>query len=292
MIEGIYVPLFTSFNSDDTMDVDRTVAHAELVASKGVTGLVPFGTFGEGSSLSLSEKKILLAALTEALPDTRMVPTLISNSFGDALEFIKFANELPLKAIMLSPPNFFRPIPDEQLTGYFSRISKLSSHPIIAYNIPAFSLSLSPAVIKSSGVWGVKDSSGNFDVLENYISAGNKVLVGQDVLLVRALVAGAFGGIMGFANLFPRQMMRIYELVRGGQVDEADEILTDVIQAIRCVVPGNSDFISTIGILKSMSGMMGHVSLGDMRSPLPSQTVSQHAQQLFLELATRLESKY
>lgn len=292
MIRGIYVPSFTAFDTDNSLDVVRTVNHAEWLVGEGVTGIVPFGTFGEGSSLSLSERKVLLTKLTEVLPDTPFIPTLISNSYGDLIEFLEFLNDLPITAIMLTPPSFFAPIGDQQLIDYYSQIVKLSNHPVIAYNIPTYSLPLSPKVVLESGVWGVKDSSGEMNVISEYLSAGSKVLVGQDALLIQALAAGAFGGIMGYANLFPKQMLHIFNLVLSDSIDKAEDLLSKVIESIRNLVPKNSDFISTIGTLKNASELLGHTQLGDLRIPLPPQRISMAVRDKFLHSVLELEMKH
>ena len=56
MLEGLLVPMFTAFRRDESVAFEETVAHASWLVKAGVDGLVPFGTFGEGASLSLSEK--------------------------------------------------------------------------------------------------------------------------------------------------------------------------------------------------------------------------------------------
>jgi dihydrodipicolinate synthase/N-acetylneuraminate lyase len=56
-MRGLYVPQFTAFTSDFAVDFKATKDHGAWLIENGVSGLVPFGTFGEGASLSLAEKQ-------------------------------------------------------------------------------------------------------------------------------------------------------------------------------------------------------------------------------------------
>jgi dihydrodipicolinate synthase/N-acetylneuraminate lyase len=69
-IEGVYVAAVTPFRDDAarTVDVDAYLAHVDWLASKGVAGVVAFGTNGEGPSVSGREKLEVLRALFAARP--------------------------------------------------------------------------------------------------------------------------------------------------------------------------------------------------------------------------------
>ena len=57
MLSGLFVPQFTAFNQDNSVDYKATREHGQWLIENNVSGLVPFGTFGEGASLSLREKE-------------------------------------------------------------------------------------------------------------------------------------------------------------------------------------------------------------------------------------------
>ena len=53
-IEGVYVANVTPFREGSLeVDVDAYLAHAAWLGEKGVRGLIPFGTNGEGPSVAL-----------------------------------------------------------------------------------------------------------------------------------------------------------------------------------------------------------------------------------------------
>ena len=86
MIEGLFVPQFTIFNKDQKVDYVATKEHGAWLLSHGVTGLVPFGTFGEGSSLSLAEKKRVTTDLLNVINGKMLIPTIISSSLAGIQE--------------------------------------------------------------------------------------------------------------------------------------------------------------------------------------------------------------
>ena len=46
-MRGLYVPQFTAFTSDFAVDFKATKDHGAWLIENGVSGLVPFGTFGK-----------------------------------------------------------------------------------------------------------------------------------------------------------------------------------------------------------------------------------------------------
>ena len=153
MLNGLFVPLFTGVKPDQSVAHEETVAHAAWLIENGVDGLVPFGTFGEGASLSLNERIRLTESILQVSRDARVVPSIISNSFGEIKEYIEFANSQEIDGLMVMPPGYFRPSSDQALIDFFERVISISKHPIIAYNFPAMSVELPPQVVSKVGVW-------------------------------------------------------------------------------------------------------------------------------------------
>lgn len=129
----------------------------------------------------------------------------------------------------------------EELYLHYKRVAETVSLPIVLYNIPARTgNALAPATVeKLSGIdniVGVKDSSGNFDNMLQYIErTRNKdfaVLSGNDSLILWNLLAGGVGGISGCANVFPQNMVAIYEEFVKGNMDEAKKA-QDAIRSFR-----------------------------------------------------------
>lgn len=269
MLNGLFVPLFTAFNSDQSVAYEETVAHASWLIKSGVDGLVPFGTFGEGASLSLAERIKLTDGILGEAHGAKIIPSVISNSFGEIKEYIEFANSKKIDGLMVMPPGYFRPSSESALISFFERVIEISKHPIIAYNFPAMSLTLPPTVVSATKVWGVKDSSGQLPSAQGYLDSGTKVLMGSDSLLAEGMRIGASGGICGMANFFPERMKRVYDLASNNEFDSANELLKPVVEFSNLYV--KSDYTPALAISALKSAAVGVIPtrLGDMRTPVP-----------------------
>ncbi len=268
MLNGLFVPQFTAFNQDNSVDYQATKEHGAWLIDNNVSGLVPFGTFGEGASLSLREKERITIDLLEVMKDKELIPTLICNSLGEIQEYLDFAEDLPLAGIMVIPPSYFKNVTDETLTDFYNQVTAKSRHKIIAYNIPACSLKIAPKVAASVPVWGVKDSSGEIESAQRYRNLGVRVLIGSDALLTRALEIGASGGICGIANFFPKQMRQVYEDWNAGKKNEATIKLENLMNVVAPLLKSDSGFGGAIGLLKTFAKDWIPTKLGDMRSPV------------------------
>jgi len=269
MLEGLMVPMFTGFRSDESVALEETVALAKWLVDAGVDGLVPFGTFGEGASLSLAEKIRLTEEILKVSGSAKVVPSLICNSFGEVAEYLDFANSTKVDGVMVMPPGYFRPGDDGALRKFFERVSTLTTKPVIAYNFPAMSLTINPRVLVGLDIWGVKDSSGSIESAKAYLDSNIKLLIGSDVLLADALSLGASGGICGIGNFFPRRMKRINDLAKSGKLDEARREVAPVAEFSRGIVQDGFTPGLAISALKSAAPKFIPISLGDMRSPAP-----------------------
>jgi len=272
-MQGLFVPQFSAFKKNNEVDFAATKEHGEYLISKGVSGLVPFGTFGEGSSLSLKERMRVTEDLVSIIKDKALIPCVISNSLGDVWEYLAFVADLPVKAIMVIPPSYFKPIDNESLINFYKAVAEKSTHPIVAYNIPSTSLKIDVDVATQIPIWGVKDSSGNFDSALDFIKHGVNLLLGSDNLLAKGIAAGAKGGICGLANFFPIQMVKIYQLASTGvaeDIAEAQSIVDKIYKAVDSIVKPGFNGVQAIGALKNASKRFIPVNVGDMRSPVPT----------------------
>jgi len=269
MLEGLLVPMFTGFRSDESVAYDETVALAKWLVDAGVDGLVPFGTFGEGASLSLAEKIRLTEEILKVSGSAKVVPSLICNSFGEIAEYLEFANSTKVDGVMVMPPGYFRPGDDGAMRKFFERVSTLTTKPVIAYNFPAMSLTINPKVLVGLNIWGVKDSSGSIDSAKAYLDSNIKLLIGSDVLLADAISLGASGGICGIGNFFPRRMKRINDLAKSGKLDEARREVAPVAEFSSGIVQDGFTPGLAISAFKSAAPKFIPISLGDMRTPVP-----------------------
>ena len=59
-IKGIYAASMSIFNQDLSLNVEKTISHAEKIIDQGCHGVAIFGSTGQAQLISVSEKISLL----------------------------------------------------------------------------------------------------------------------------------------------------------------------------------------------------------------------------------------
>lgn len=269
-VEGIIVPILTPMNEDETINHAELRRQINRLISAGVHGIFPFGTNGEGYILSIDEK---LAVLETCLDEVRgRVPVYAGTgciSTRDTVALSQKAAAMGVDVLSVITPSFAA-ASQEELYRHYAALAEKVDTPILLYNIPARTgNALQPATVerlsKVPGIIGVKDSSGSFDNILQYIErtrdSGFTVLSGNDSLILWTLLAGGKGGVAGCANVFPANMVAIYERFRANDIAGA-RLAQDAIRPFRnCFRFGNPNTV-----VKMAVNLLGH-PVGPCRAP-------------------------
>jgi len=264
VLEGVYVANVTPFRDDErfSIDVDAYLGHVRWLADHGVTGVIPFGTNGEGPSVATHEKRGVLDALVPAAGSLHVVPTVAEGNLPDTLDLLAHLDDLPVRAVMVLPPYYFKPVPAEGLRRFYDRVLAATRHPVVMYHIPKYAIPLPADLVTSLPVWGVKDSGGEAGYAETVHSAGKGVLVGtEDDLPARLLTA--HGSISALANIVPEQVVELYRHVRDGR-SAAAATLSAHLQEVRAMT---KEYVSA-GVLKRVAEARHGHPMGIVRPPL------------------------
>ena len=270
-IQGIIVPILTPMRPDGSLHSDALSDEIERLIAAKVHGIFPLGTNGEGYILSMEEKEEVLRETVRCVAGR--LPVYAGTgciSTADTVRFSRRAQDFGADALSVITP-WFAAASQEELQRHFETVAKSVSLPLILYNIPARTgNALAPATVEKlanmPNIVGVKDSSGNFDNMLQYIERTRhrpdfSVLSGNDSLILWTLLAGGKGGVAGCANVFPRNMVEIYEAFRRGDLNAARQA-QDAIRPFRnCFRFGNPNTI-----VKTAVGMLGH-NVGPCRPP-------------------------
>jgi len=286
VISGVYVPLLTAFTSDGAVDPGAFAHQAEWLVSRGVDGLVPFGSTGEGPSLSLREKRVLLEALA-AVPGTPLVPAVTDPSLDGALQLAEVINDIDAAAIMLLPPFYFRQYGADGLRRFAEPVLAASRHPVIFYHIPEFAPAVPPDLVADMPVWGVKDSGGDLGYTRAVLATGKQVMVGIESTVVEAVTAGAAGTIAGLANVLPEPMLAACAATAGGHADDGHQVLAPAL-AFRDELLAAGSPLGWVSIMKRLAEERHGIPLGGVRAPLPDASADALLPSL-RELLARLE---
>jgi dihydrodipicolinate synthase/N-acetylneuraminate lyase len=264
LLDGVYVANVTPFRDDErySIDVDAYLGHVAWLAGHGVTGVIPFGTNGEGPSVAVAEKRAVLDALVPAAGGLHVVPTVAEGNLPDTLDLLAYLEDLPVRAVMVLPPYYFKPVSADGLRRFYDRVLAATRHPVVMYHIPKYAIPLPTELVVDLPVWGVKDSGGEAGYAETVHAAGKGVLVGtEDDLPSRLLTA--HGSISALANIVPDQVVALYGHVRGGRADQAAS-LSAHLQEVRAMT---KQYVSA-GVLKRVAEARHGHPMGTVRPPL------------------------
>lgn len=270
VIRGIIPPIITPMNEDESLNEAGLRSQVNRLIEAGVHGLFPFGTNGEGYILSEKEKETVLSVVIDEVRGR--VPVYAgSGCVGtkDTIRMSRMAESLGADVLSVITP-WFAKASDEELYEHYAAVAKSVKLPIVLYNIPARTgNSLSPSLVEKlsaiDNIVGVKDSSGNFDNMLQYIERTRDrefaVLSGNDSLIYWNLLAGGSGGIAGCANVYPRTMAEIYDKFIAGDLEGAKKAQDSIRSFRNCFRYGNPNTI-----VKTAVSMLGY-PVGRCRAP-------------------------
>ena len=134
--QGIYPIALTTFDQHYEIDERSQLALINHLLDCGVHGIAIFGNASEGYTLSESEKSRLMPLIIREVAGR--VPVFVSTGHTGthvAVQLSKAAEEAGADGLMILPPYFLKPSP-EDLFGYYQAISNAVSIPIRIQDAP------------------------------------------------------------------------------------------------------------------------------------------------------------
>jgi dihydrodipicolinate synthase/N-acetylneuraminate lyase len=264
LLEGVYVANVTPFRDDDhfSIDIDAYLGHVRWLARHGVTGIVPFGTNGEGPSIAAREKRPVFEALAPMAENLEIIATVAEANLPDTLDQLAFLNDLQVRAVMVMPPYYFKPVATEGLKIFCERVLAATRHPVVLYHIPKYAIPIPTDLVISLPVWGVKDSGGEAGYAKTLHLARKGVLVGTEDDLPGRLPT-ADGSISALANIVPEHVVALYSHVRGGRTRRAANLSAHLLR-----VRAMTKEYASPGVLKRVAEQRHGHPMGTVRPPL------------------------
>lgn len=235
---GVWAPAVTFFNhATDTLDTESQSKYYSYLSKTGLTGLVILGTNAETFLLTREERRALLETARKACgPSFPIIAGVGGHSTAQVLEFIADASSAGANYILLLPPAYFgKQTTPAVIDNFFDDVAKESSLPIVLYNFPAVcnGIDLDSATItrlakRHKNIVGVKLTCGAVAKITRLAAElpGDEFATfgGQSDFLIGGLASGSAGTIAGFANVFPKTIVRIYNLYKEEKFQEALEL--------------------------------------------------------------------
>ena len=262
-IGGVYVANVTPFREGSLeVDVGAYLDHVSWLAGMGVRGVVPFGTNGEGPSVTLEEKLRVLEALFGRETGIQIIPSVMQNNLPETLEMLRFLGDYPATAVLVLPPYYFKPVEPEGMLRFYGAALGATSHPAIVYHIPKYAVPVPAEVVAELSVWGVKDSGGEEGYAEAVLAAGKGVLLGTEDDLWRRLGTGAQGAISALANFVPEEVLEVYRAAKEGD-EERGGALSEALKERRAMTKR----YASPAVLKKLARARHGAAMGTVRPP-------------------------
>ncbi|CAN5500965.1 4-hydroxy-tetrahydrodipicolinate synthase [soil metagenome] len=278
-LTGVIPPLVTPFKANGDIDeaAFRNVIRFNL--GKGVHGVCPGGSSGEGHTLTLDEfVRLMEICADEVKGAVPIVAGIISNSTRDAINRARAISHLKIAALQITPVHYlFKP--DEEATyRHFKALTEAVDIPVIIYNVVPWNY-LTPAQMirlmkELPGVQGVKQSQGDLKLMADLllgVPAGCKIYSAVDALLYSSFALGAHGTIAATPAAIPGVCVALWKAVQAGDHVKALEMHAAMLTYWNTIVADNLP-----ANIKTSITLQG-CDAGLPRAPMPATTEAQLA---------------
>jgi 4-hydroxy-tetrahydrodipicolinate synthase len=215
--------MLTPLDTSGGVDHGMLVAHAKSLLARGVDGIAPFGTTGEGQSFAVVERAAGVdALLAGGISGERLVAATGCAALPETIALTRHGVQAGCAACLVLPPFFWKDATDEGLFAWYAQVIEAVGDArlrVYLYHIPQVSgTPLSVDLIARLAaafpgiIAGVKDSAGNWDNTQALLARVPQlaILVGHEPHLPRLLRAGGAGTICGVANVFPALVRALF----------------------------------------------------------------------------------
>jgi 4-hydroxy-tetrahydrodipicolinate synthase len=232
-IKGIYAASLSVINRDLSLNIEKTVNHAEQIIDQGCHGAAIFGSTGQAQLISISEKISLLNQLSKSKYKDKFLIGTGLNSLNETINLMSVASSLNFNDFLIMPPAYYK-YGDKEVIEFYSRIVKASPNSkIVLYNFEKlcgykFSIECVTELVKKfpKQIVGVKDSSYN---LYEHLKIDNfSILPGSESKLLKGLELGCTGIITATCNVTASLARKVYDDFIEKKEQTKNEMLCDV----------------------------------------------------------------
>ena len=232
-ISGIYAATMSVLNSDLSLNVEKTINHAEKLIEQGCHGTAIFGSTGQSQLLSIAEKIELLNQLSKSkYKNNHLIGTGL-NSLGETINFMRIATSFHFDKFLIMPPAYYN-YGDKEVIEFYTRIiSSIPESKIILYNFEKlcgykFTVECVKELVKKfpKQVVGVKDSS--YNLFENLKLNNFSIFPGSELKLLKGLELGCSGIITATCNVTAEMSRQVYDDFHSNKKQSHNQKLCDV----------------------------------------------------------------
>ena len=232
-IKGVYAASMSVINKDLTLDIKKTIEHAEMVIDQGCHGMAIFGSTGQAQLIPVAEKINLLNQLSISKYKEKYLIGTGLNSLGETINLMRVAKSLDFNKFLIMPPAYYKYGDEDAISFYTKIIEALPESEIVLYNFEKlcgykFSIECVEELVKRfpEQIIGVKDSS--YNLFENLKLDNFSILPGSESKLLKGLELGCSGIITATCNVTSELARKVYDDFITGNDQTVNQKLCDV----------------------------------------------------------------
>lgn len=296
-LSGLIAAPFTPMNVDGSLNLGIISNYYNLLKSNGVTGAFICGSTGEGTSLTIKEKKRVAEAwadCTRSDASFKVITLVGGTCLQDAIDLSQHAREIGLHSVALTAPSYFKPANIDVLADICIAVAASVPDVLFYYyhipvltgvNFPMIELlkKLDGKLANFAGIKYTHEDFMDFLACINFKDRKYNMLWGRDECLLSALVLGAQGGVGSTFNYAAPLYLNLIDAYERGDHDEARARQQQSIDMIALL--GKYGGIATGKAFMKLLGL----DCGGFRLPVTNMTSSQYA--LFEKDVTQINFK-
>lgn len=230
LFKGVITAIVTPFRNGE-VDYDAFANLVETQIAAGVHGLVPVGTTGETSTLTMEEHKAIVKLCVEtAKGRIRVIAGAGANNTAETLDLAAHAKTVGADGVLVVAPYYNKPS-QEGMYQHYKALNDAVQIPVMLYNVPGRTVvDLSNETVarlaKLPNIVGIKDATGQVDRLSHMrleIKPDFAYISGDDPTLIGYMAHGGHGVISVTSNVAPAQMVAMYNAAAAGDFATARE---------------------------------------------------------------------
>lgn len=265
---GSFTVMVTPFTEDGRLDEPGLARFVDWQVREGAHGLIPLGSTGEFLSLTRAERRRVGEIVVQAAAGR--VPVLIGTAAewtDEAVALSREAQDIGADGVMIIPPYYCSPTPDE-IYAHYRAIAAAISLPIMIYNNPFTSnVDLSAQLVarlsEIDNVSYIKESSGSVPRTAEIIRlCGDRMTVFSGYHPWESYRVGAAGYVSVFSNIAPALSAELYTRTVVDQDFAGSRAIADRIAPLLDALAGDLYVSAT----KAALGMIGQPG-GPPRAP-------------------------
>lgn len=239
IFEGCCTALITPFDKNNKVDFNEFKKIIDYQIRCGISALLFLGTTGEAATMTDNEKlEVVDFAVKYVNHRVKVLVGAGNNCTAKAIEIAKAYEKLGVDALLEVTP-YYNKTSQTGLIAHFSAIANAVKTPIILYNVPSrtginIEVDTIYELSKVENIVGIKQAISNINEVQRTTQIPNfAVYCGEDALNLAFLAAGADGFISVASNIAPKDVIKVYDNFKQGNLTAARETMNNLLPLIK-----------------------------------------------------------